>query len=100
MPCSQPCFDCPFMRGAESLDMDIIELIDLVHDHFTEDGGYQPYPCEEQGDTCFGQLQVIANGLKTGLDEFSEIGEAVSKLKPNTKDFYQGPWEFIPDHEA
>lgn len=100
MACEQPCFDCPFMRGAESLDMDIIELIDLVHDHFTEDGGYQSYPCEEQGDTCFGQLQVIANGLKTGLDEFSEIGEAVSKLKSNTKDFYQGPWEFIPVHEA
>ena len=101
MACEAPCFDCPYLRDSEKLKISDDDIFDLMFEHHTEDGargGYDPYICEEQGDICFGQIQMIANGLKTGLDEFSEIGEVAYSLSPNTKDYFHGPWEYMAYH--
>ena len=95
MACETACFDCPFLKIA---DIDILketDSFDFWFDHMTEDGGYKEFMCEEQGDTCFGQIQVIANGLHSYLDPFSELGESVENTKPNRKDFFAGGWEFL-----
>lgn len=101
MACEKPCFDCPFVRGADKLHLDFDSLFELVVKHFTEDdGGYEDYLCEEQGDICAGQIAVLANGVHPGLDEFSELGEAVKNRRSDYTNFWIGPWEFLPYHEA
>jgi hypothetical protein len=102
MPCKAPCFDCPYLRGSEKLEMSDLEMIDFVYEHHTEDGlrgGYDPFMCPEQGDICFGQIQMIANGYKPGLDPFSDIGEAVTETPDNTEDYFKGSWEFMVYHK-
>jgi len=103
MPCEAPCFDCPYLRGSDKLKIADNVIFDYVFEHHTEDGlrgGYDPVICPEQEDICFGQMQMIANGPKAGLDPFSEIGEIVENLPVNNKDYLQGVWEFISWHEA
>jgi len=103
MACEAPCFDCPYLRGSDKLKIADNVIFDFVFEHHTEDGvggGYSPHICPEQEDVCFGQLQMIANGLKTGLDPFSEMGEIVYSMSPNTKDYFHGPWEYMAHHEA
>lgn len=100
MACTTPCFDCPYLRDSEKLKIADNIIFDYVITHHTEDGGYEPVICEEQGDICFGQIQMIANGLHSYLDPFSELGEAVEATTRNIKDYFQGPWEYITYHEA
>ena len=98
MACTSPCFDCPYLRDSEPLHVEYEEMFEWVWKHHTSEDQIEPYICEEQGDICFGQIQMIANGVKSGLDPFSEIGEAVEGLKVNYKDYFWGPWEFMPHH--
>ena len=93
MACEQACFDCPFLRFADKDILKGVEMFDYIVKHFTEDGGFVEINCEEQGDICFGQIQVISNGYKYGLDKDSELGKAVEQTKPNTKDYFKGGWE-------
>lgn len=100
MACTAPCFDCPYLRLTDKLHLDEIQTHAHIVSHFTEDGGYKPVICEEQEDICFGQIQMIANGFSIGIDEFSEIGEAVAQTKINYKDYFIGPWEWKAFHEV
>ena len=95
MVCKSACFDCPYLRDAEPLNHEYQEMMDWVWKHHIE---HEPYICKEQEDICFGQVQMIANGTKSKLDPFSDIGEVVEDLKVNYKDFFWGPWEFMPHH--
>lgn len=99
MTCEQPCFDCPFLRFADKAILKDVDILDYVYDHFTEESGFQEIHCKEQGDICFGQIQVLANGRHHGLSYLSDLGFAVSGTKPNFKDYFKGPWEFIPYYE-
>lgn len=99
MACEKPCFDCPFLKSTDSLHLSHEELFNLVFDHFTEDGGFIEFRCEEQDDICFGQIQMLANGLHAGLDEFSDLGQAVVNTELNWRDYFIGPWEFMIYHE-
>lgn len=102
MACENPCFDCPYLRSSEKLNLTDTLIFEYVFTHHTEDGvggGYSPHICPEQEDICFGQLQMIANGMQTGLDPFSVMGEAVADLSPNHKDYFHGPWEYMAWHE-
>ena len=99
MTCTSPCFDCPYLRDSEKLKIADTVIFDFVFKHHTIDGGHEPHICPEQEDICFGQILMIANGYKTGLDPFSEIGEAVEETAPNDKEYFSGSWEFIAYHE-
>ncbi len=94
-----PCMDCPYLRLTDKMHLSHDEAQQHIYSHFTEDGGYESVECEEQGTQCAGQVQMIANGLPTGLDEFSDLGEAVAQTKRNWKDYFIGPWEWRAFHE-
>lgn len=107
MACETPCFDCPFLKTAESMQMEEVALEEYMFEHLTGDGyrgGFDPIECPEQGDICFGQIQVISNmhfkGADMGLDPFSDIGEAVEALEHNKKDYFQGLWDFGVFHRS
>ncbi len=99
MACKQPCFDCPFIRFADKSILKDIDLVDYSINHFTEDGGFKEIYCEEQGDICFGQIQVLANGRHHGLSYLTNLGSAVNETKPNVKDYFKGIWEVLQYYE-
>tara|TARA_R110000851_G_scaffold16046_3_gene52558 strand:+ start:8556 stop:8858 length:303 start_codon:yes stop_codon:yes gene_type:complete len=99
MACESPCFDCPYLKGSDKLEIADNVIFDYMFKHHTGEGGYESVICPEQEDICFGQLQMIANGLKTDVDPFSDIGEAVETLPRNTKDYFHGPWEYMAYHD-
>lgn len=80
MACEQPCFDCPFLRGADKDILSGSDAFEFVYDHLTEDGGPLPYVCEEQGDECYGWKMMIDG--------------------KQDKRVFQGGWELIAYYEG
>jgi hypothetical protein len=100
MVCETPCFDCPFVRKADKLHLSEEELFDFSQKHLVgTEQVIEEFECEEQGDTCAGQIAVLANGHNPQVDLFSDFGEAVESKKSNVKDFFWGAWEFLVYHE-
>lgn len=99
MACEAPCFDCPFLREADKVIFENPDIHDFVFDHLTEDGGYKVFMCEEQEDVCIGWLQVIANGMQVGVEDFPHIADHIALMERNIEDYWQGVWEFMGHHD-
>lgn len=99
MTCEAPCMDCPFLKTADKVIFENPDIYEFVFSHLTEDGGYKTYTCEEQDDVCIGWLQVIANGMQVGIEEYPEISDHVALMERNVDEYWQGVWEFMAKHE-
>ena len=93
MACTSPCFDCPFSKFADKDILILSNFFDFWFKHMTEDGGTIEFQCEEQDDTCFGQIQVLSNAGISLADPFSELAEIVEATPRNTEDFWGHRWE-------
>lgn len=100
MPCESPCFDCPFTRDADKLDMTDEQLFEFTQKYISGgDTVVEEYICEEQQDICAGQITTLANWVAGGVDPFDDLGEAVEARKKDTKRFFRNASEFLQHHE-
>ena len=83
MACESPCFDCPYLKGSDKLEIADNVIFDYMFKHHTGEGGYESVICPEQEDICFGQLQMIANGLAKLWKLFLEIQKTTSMVHGN-----------------
>lgn len=96
MACQQACLDCPFRRDATP---DINYDFDFIEKHFSDDP--EEYICEEQGDICFGQIQMHSNSNMTiMLDPFSDFYDLVENTKIDREFYFWFPNEMRWYHET
>lgn len=96
MACELPCFSCPFRRDAEP---DVQFNWDWSSEYFSDE--IKEFICEEQGDICFGQSQLIVNMQRYEMvDPFSDYGEFIEELEPDREMYFRDTYEFVNFHQS
>ena len=98
-PCAQPCLDCPFRRDATPEKTPWGETFTFVPKYFTQNERFEFYECPEQGDICYGQIQMLSNSnMDAMIDPFTDLFDWVRERPKDRKNYFWGPSEMAWYH--